>query len=245
MCCRIDGRKQDKTMTISTKADLAKFIKSAKPTNAAQTKVLDEMKALLKSVASKHGRSNEAREAVAAAAKLLTAYGKARDASAKAPKKSGASKTASKKSAPAARKLSDEEKEANAAERAKATEARRAEKAIIAYGDDAAVSGKCLCLCGCGSETEAIELKNGDIRHKLFIQGHDAKLKGKVKFVAKGYLPKRVLSPYAIQWVGRWYVITDEERAACDIKSMPKTWEEMTDNGKRPGSWEEFDALRG
>jgi hypothetical protein len=231
-------------MTIKTKADLAKFIKSAKATNAAQTKILDEMKALLKSVASKHGRSNEAREAVVAAAKLNTAFGNARDASAKAPKKGASSKGSSRKSSPATRKLTDTEKEARAAERAKVTEARRAEKAAAQYGDEAAVSGKHLCLCGCGAETEAIELKNGDTRHKLFIQGHDAKLKGKVKFVAKGYLPKRVLSPYAQQWISRWYVITDEERAACDIKTLPKKWEEMTENNKRPSSWEEFDALR-
>ena len=231
-------------MKISTKADLIKVVKSPK---AADTACLPELKSILNSIANKHGRSSEVRDAVAKAAKLWAPHADTRSDKNKAPKKGGKkskSKGASKKSSTQSRVLSDEEKTARATERATATLERKKERAAKQYGDESAVSGQNMCLCGCGLETEAIELKDGSVRHKLFLQGHDAKLKGKVKLVSSGLLPKRVLSPYAIEWVERWYIITDEERNAAGIRSLPKAWEEMTEHGKRPKSWEEFNELR-
>lgn len=225
--------------TIKTKADLSRFVDkySSMDMEGEPAKVFKKIAAIAAKVEGVHGRSQEARDAAAEADQLRKDFIVATTPKAKlAPKKAS--------SAPKAKKakketLTEEEKAARAEERAKARSVRAKEKATAMHGDEAGIQGAGLCLCGCGGEAPIVPRKDGD-QHKLFIQGHDAKLKSKAKLVAEGLLPKRVLTAHAKAWLERWHLVSNETKSELGIRSLPKTWLEMTDNGKPPKTYEEF-----
>lgn len=208
------------TKSIETKADLKSAIESLQGVLIPGTakELYASLLSLYSEVRNLHGRSDAAREAAKKAevvrGKLLIAL---KNPSQLAPKKSKSKSSNPKKKSYNKKKLE--------------------------IMNQPAVSGKFLCLCGCGLETNHVELKNGEIRHKLFVQGHDARLKGKIKALAAGKIQKSSLSHYAKEFISRWSVIADEDKEACGIESLD-SWETLTESGNPLRSWEEFDEAR-
>lgn len=95
------------------------------------------------------------------------------------------------------------------------------------YDNTSAVNRQGTCLCGCGAEVD-----------RLFLQGHDARLKGKVKVVARGDLNLSTIPKYAIPYIERWSAVSNEDKKAIGASTTKKPWEE-TENG-RPKSWEAY-----
>lgn len=120
----------------------------------------------------------------------------------------------------------------------------RVAKAKVATSNaDKGVAGKTLCLCGCGQETGYKEMADGTRRHKLFLPGHDAKLKSKVKAVGGSTLPARVLSRDSLHWCAGWHVLTRAEKTAIGVTHR-KPWSASTESGNAPRSLEEWRSIK-
>ena len=233
--------------SLKTKADLNRFVaaveKAGLSFTSEQLHVWQALTEVHASVAELHGRSTEARQATKECDDLrrqVLRLGDERKTEAKAPTKAG--KTAAPKAEkPRAKKapLTEEEKAVKEAAKAEKKLARLREKAEALYGSESAVEERNCCLCGCGQEAPHVELKNGEKRYKLFVQGHDAKLKGKAKLVSAGLLPRRVLTSHAEFYLSRWEHVSDETLEGLGLERQ--TWD--TDEGERPKSWELFEAL--
>lgn len=206
------------TKTIRTKADLIDSISKLKGVKIPEEgkSHYAEMVRLLASINDKHGRSEASR-----------------DAAKKAEKARGKLVLSMKKTEQLAPKKKSGEKETK--KTGETTKSPRFRSRVV-YDNTPAVGGKYMCLCGCGVETTTMKRKT-DNRHKLFIQGHDAKLRGKAGKVASGDLNKSVLSHYAKEFLARWDQIDAKILEGCGI-------DQLSPFNHKPQTWEDFDDLR-
>jgi len=94
------------------------------------------------------------------------------------------------------------------------------------------------CLCGCRQETNYRELASGTKQHRLFLPGHDAKLKSAVM---RG---DNNLSTLSLRFIAGWHVLTKAQKGVVGADAGP-SWRTLTSHGKAPKSWEEwYDLLR-
>jgi hypothetical protein len=117
----------------------------------------------------------------------------------------------------APRKKTDTPKETRKVQKAKKSK----------YDNTPAVNRRNTCLCGCGAEVT-----------RLFLQGHDARLKGKVKAVTRGDLNKGTIGAYALEYIARWSALTNEEKRAVGASTSKTSWGERF--GSPPKSWDVF-----
>lgn len=227
-------------ITITSKSSLTRAMDAlaviAPEFSSAGTKIFLSMVNMAAALDGVHGRSTQAREGVLAIEKARKQLLAAETGGPKQAPKKGTKSAPKKKGTNSAKpKKTPEEIEAGKAERAEATRVRRAEKAAARYGDEEAVSKQGFCLCGCGGVPNVVEMRDGSLRTKLFIAGHDAKLRGKATAVAAGHLSRKVLGKYSRDFLARSTHFSDELRAALDIE--PAEFEDGT-----PRCWEDFAA---
>lgn len=202
----MEGTMDTKQLKIQlrTKAVWERFMKKVDPAVTALPS-WDEMHALWTQAEEHHGRSKAARDLTAQADKVRKQLlQESKSPTQLAPKK-------------------------NSASPAKKTRGPRKSRKRVEYTDPAVGDAK-LCMCGCGAKPNSKETRKGT-QTKLFVQGHDARLKSKVLAVAAEKAPKTVLSKHARAFVAEWGSVDDAVKEAAGIEPCQlhryRTWEEF------------------